>query len=259
MLTGKSTTLPLARLVWKRARERAALANNGKVFDQETLLEARNLEFRANSVMNKPSLHTLCSSRTLTRSGEKHPRLAANIELMVRIWHPCVNAVEPATAHREASFMKSDKMQLEKTIAWLKDRAELDELVAAYAQAVDDRDFAKWQSLFTDDGAYINLRDRVEKKNLAIFGNSTLEPYSGTQHLMGQHSIVINGDDATGRSYFIASHITGDFIPSRNDGVGGWYNFTYRRTAEGWRIVKADVNTVVISGGDYFGREKKTV
>ena len=145
--------------------------------------------------------------------------------------------------------------QLEKTIQWLKDRAELDELVAEYARAVDDRDYHGWQALFTDDGAYVNLRERIEASDLATFSESTLRPYSGMQHLMGQHSIKIDGDDAKGRSYFIAAHIKGDSIPSQNDAVAGWYNFVYRRTSAGWRIVLADVHTSWVGGGDYFGRE----
>lgn len=138
------------------------------------------------------------------------------------------------------------------TIQWLADRAALDELVAAYARAVDTRDFLGWQSLFTEDGGYGNPPHHVPRNLLVEAGERLLAPFSGTQHILGQHSISIDGDAATGRCYFIGIHVKGNDQGAERADVGGWYENSYRRTTQGWRIVKVGGDVVWTAGDDFF-------
>jgi ketosteroid isomerase-like protein len=131
--------------------------------------------------------------------------------------------------------MESDTRKQMYTLQSLADRAEIAELFAAYASSVDDKDFVAWQALFTDDGSYGNRP--VAKRLLIEAGGRLLEPFVATHHMLGQHAITLEGDEAHGRCYFTARHIRASDPAGPSEDVAGWYLVKYRRTPEGWRIV----------------------
>ena len=145
-----------------------------------------------------------------------------------------------------------DMSELSAKVQRLADKAELDELVASYARAVDTRDFVAWQALFTEDGGYGNPPQHVPRRLLVEAGARLLETYGSTQHILGQHSVSIDGDEATGRCYFIGVHV-GDASPTaKRADVGGWYENRYRRTEGVWRIVTVGGQVVWTAGEDFF-------
>jgi len=62
---------------------------------------------------------------------------------------------------------------------------------------------------------------------------ATLEPLALTQHLYGNHVVVVDGDEATHTCYVQAQHV-------RDDGAkylgAGRYADRLRRTEAGWRF-----------------------
>lgn len=148
---------------------------------------------------------------------------------------------------------------LQAKINGLADRAEIQELIGAYANTIDDRDFAAWQDLFTEDGSYGSEPDRIPKPLLAKAGDEFLSSYPKTHHFLGLPSITIDGDEAQGRCPGITHHVRVQAHPSQSNIVGGWLRLTFRRTERGWRIVNAHADTAWTEGGDYFAGAAKVV
>ena len=123
----------------------------------------------------------------------------------------------------------------------LSDRMEIQDLLVAYCDAIDSRQWAKLDDVFTEDawidytavgGAKGNLKDT---KN---YLDKALGKFSSYQHMMGLPRISLDGDKATART------ICFNPIVLDKDGkphvffVGIWYNDELLRTDCGWRISK---------------------
>src|SRR5438445_7406453 len=91
------------------------------------------------------------------------------------------------------------------------DRLEIRELVDA-----DRRDAKEQMSLFTKDTHFIVFMDaRSEKSSMELNRREDLAPvfdelnkYEATTHFMGQSTVVLDGDRATGETYCIAHHVS---------------------------------------------------
>lgn len=116
------------------------------------------------------------------------------------------------------------------------DRLAIQQLLAAYAHAVDRRDLGAVGDCFLPDavarynGVDFNGVDEI----LAYI--SGVERYPATQHVFAPADIRVNGDTATASSHAI-SHIVlpgenGDRLMSR----GLTYHDELVRTASGWKI-----------------------
>lgn len=124
----------------------------------------------------------------------------------------------------------------------LADRLELEALVIRYANAIDRRDFASLDSVFTAD-AYIDYRAMggidgpypVVKQWLP----QALGHFPGYMHLVGNCEFQIDGDRARGRIACFNPMV----VPRPEGGtdtmfLGLWYLDAYLRTADGWRITR---------------------
>ena len=96
------------------------------------------------------------------------------------------------------------------------DRLEIRELVDAYAHCADRRDAKGQMSLFTKDTHFIVFMDaRSEKPSMELNRREDLAPvfdelnkYEATTHFMGQSTVLLDGDRATGETYCIAHHVS---------------------------------------------------
>ena len=96
------------------------------------------------------------------------------------------------------------------------DRLEIRELVDAYAHCADRRDAKGQMSLFTEETHFIVFMDaRSEKPSMELNRREDLIPvfdelnkYEATTHFMGQSTVVLDGDRATGETYCIAHHVS---------------------------------------------------
>lgn len=97
-----------------------------------------------------------------------------------------------------------------------KDRLEIRELVDAYAHCADRRDAKRQISLFTIDAHFVVFMDaRADKPSMELYRREDLAPvfdelnkYEATTHFMGQSTVVLDGDRATGETYCIAHHVS---------------------------------------------------
>jgi 3-phenylpropionate/cinnamic acid dioxygenase small subunit len=118
----------------------------------------------------------------------------------------------------------------------LQDKLEIQELLAHYARGVDDRDWALYRSVFTDD-AYIDYTSagagagsRDEIAGALEAGFATI-PWS--QHYITNVEIDLAGDEAKVRAmFFNPMQLPGMDEPSY---CGGFYHHDLVRTAEGWK------------------------
>lgn len=145
------------------------------------------------------------------------------------------------------------------------DRVAIDQLMVSYAEAIDKKDWDRLDTVFTADahldytssapgdaeavGTYADVKKWLQK-SLAIFPM--------TQHMIGKSDMAITGDTAECRTIF--HNPMG--VPINDDGafdmegkglhvfvVGGWYNDSCVRTADGWKIAKKVEEQGFMQGG----------
>ena len=132
------------------------------------------------------------------------------------------------------------------------DRIEIDDLITRYATAVDTKDWDLYRTVFTDD-AVIDYTSaggiRGSLGEVVEWLSHALKLFPMTQHLVTNRHVVLEGDTATGRSYY--------YNPlGRPDGTGGmqllffggYYNDRFRRTTDGWRIAERVEETAWVEG-----------
>jgi 3-phenylpropionate/cinnamic acid dioxygenase small subunit len=122
------------------------------------------------------------------------------------------------------------------------DRLEIDDLLTRYAVAIDTKDWGLLATCFTPD-AHVDYSAVGGAKGaypeVAAWLAETLAMFPMTQHFVTNRYVRLDGDVATGRSYFYNPMGSPD-----GDGglslffVGGYYNDVFRRTGDGWRIVE---------------------
>jgi uncharacterized protein (TIGR02246 family) len=99
----------------------------------------------------------------------------------------------------------------------LLDRLALRQVVEAYARGADRRDGAGMAALFTDNGRLASYDGEpgaapplFDRRGREAIGKAMagLNRYEVTTHLLGQQSVTIDGDRATGETYCLAHHIS---------------------------------------------------
>lgn len=127
------------------------------------------------------------------------------------------------------------------TLHEISDRLELQDLIYAYATAIDTRDFAELNNVFSPD-AHIDASafggPIGDLEALLTWINAATPSIRGTHHMMANHQFVINGDRATGR---VMGYNPMD-VPAK-DGTsrdvivcGLFYLDEYARVSGNWRI-----------------------
>ena len=122
------------------------------------------------------------------------------------------------------------------------DRQALAELVAAYARGCDRRRPEEVASLYTPDGGFAIVDAGVEPMEISghdrmVAGFSRLSRYEHTFHLLGQQTVDLDGDRATGECYCLADHVEVADDGSRSVMIMHIrYQDRYARTADGWKF-----------------------
>ena len=115
------------------------------------------------------------------------------------------------------------------------DRDDIVELTIRYATAIDSKQYALLQDVFTDDATvdYGVVGRWTGGAAVAQFMEQAHVMAAATMHRMTNQAIAIDGDVATVRTYV-------DALILLEDGAGanpvGYYDDVAGRTASGWRI-----------------------
>lgn len=118
---------------------------------------------------------------------------------------------------------------------------EITAVVNRYAQAVDGKDWALYESCFTTDAEIDyssagGARGGVAESTAWLA--TMLAPLSVSQHFITNQVIDVKGAEATCRAYFFG--VVGNQSEKESSliWVGGIYEDRLRRTDDGWRIAE---------------------
>ena len=122
-----------------------------------------------------------------------------------------------------------------------RDHVEIGQLIARYGKALDDKDFALLDRVFTRDALLCyEIEERKTRGSYAewvgIF-REFLASFYWTSHLFSQPVIELEGDAARASCRLIASHLQIQLDGTRNLWVvHGFYRDRLVRSEAGWRI-----------------------
>jgi uncharacterized protein (TIGR02246 family) len=127
----------------------------------------------------------------------------------------------------------------------LVDRLALRQLVEAYARGADRRDAEGMAELFTDNGRLAiydgqpgtsePTADRRGRGDIAS-AMAGLNRYEVTTHLLGQQTVELDGDRATGETYCLAHHLSHRDGARENRVMSIRYLDSYVRSHGRWLI-----------------------
>src|SRR5262249_45734345 len=130
------------------------------------------------------------------------------------------------------------------------DRAEIENLLARYAAALDGHDWELLATCFTTDARYRfpHAGDAVGFDAIAEVCRASLEQLDASQHLIGSPHAEVEGDRARSRCSVQAQHVRRGAEGGRNYVVAGTYVDELRRTDAGWRIERRELQRVWTDG-----------
>jgi hypothetical protein len=119
----------------------------------------------------------------------------------------------------------------------MSDRDDIIDLAIRYTWALDTKNVEDLRDVFTP-GATAMLRG-VECSGvdaiIARIGGAVLR-LDRTQHLVGNHQVMVDGDTGTHRCHLQSQHVLAGTEGGDNYIVGGYYEDRVARTSDGWRI-----------------------
>lgn len=139
------------------------------------------------------------------------------------------------------------------------DESDLRDLIHRYAFGLDHEDWELWRSVFTDT-VTIDMTDyqpgrpaRPASADRVVAGIQTMfAGLDGSQHFIGSHRYVINGDRATITAHMRAEHwMTSDMGGDRYTMYGTYFDEAVR-TAEGWKLETVRLALIREEGNRYL-------
>ena len=140
---------------------------------------------------------------------------------------------------------------MSETLQWILDRREIDDLLARYASALDERDWERLASCFAADAEanYGGATGRcVGYPAIEQLCRSILEPLDASQHLIAGPEVEIVGDEAHARTGFQAQHVRRGCEGGSHFIIGGTYVDRLVRRPEGWRIASRELRAIWSEG-----------
>ena len=134
----------------------------------------------------------------------------------------------------------------------LVDRAEISDLLLAFARALDAKDWDAYADTYAEDGEF-HIFDQVRagREELAAGPARDLTRFDRTQHFSTNHVIEVDGDRATAQSYLLAIHVPDAGQPDVHADIGGAYRCDCVRTAEGWRFRRVTIEVWWTAGAEF--------
>lgn len=127
------------------------------------------------------------------------------------------------------------------------DRLAIDDLLDAYATALDTKDWDSLRTLFAP-GAIVDYTEeggvRGSIDDAIGWFQKAMAPFTASQHFVTNRRVTIDGDTATVNAYIFSPL----GMPNGNPGgltlvfAGGTYEDTLMRTPDGWRFVERTIH-----------------
>ena len=146
--------------------------------------------------------------------------------------------------------MSTQPLGADPALALLLDERAVTAVALRYCRALDSKHWAGLAEVFLPD-ATADLASPTQLVGLdAITARirGALDHLDASQHLVGNHEVVIDGDTATHFCYLQAQHVMRRAEGGRNYLVGGNYADRLVRTAQGWRIAHRTLTIVWTDG-----------
>ncbi len=129
---------------------------------------------------------------------------------------------------------------LPETLQDLIDRAHISDTVLRYATGIDRRDWPLYRSIFADAvevdfETWSHEPARIWTAEAWVASvRATLAPFDATSHMLTNHVITLDGDEATLTAHMVALH----YFDGETQELGGFYTHRLRREATGWKICR---------------------
>lgn len=117
------------------------------------------------------------------------------------------------------------------------DESEIVDVMSRYAAGVDRRDPVVYRSCFTDELEVVMLGQdfgRLPADEWVSRAMAAVATHQATQHIITNHDVEIDGDEATCTAYVQAQH----WSPDASLLLGGTYTNRLVRGEDGWRICR---------------------
>jgi 3-phenylpropionate/cinnamic acid dioxygenase small subunit len=136
------------------------------------------------------------------------------------------------------------------TVQALLDRAEIIDVCVRYATALDSRQWELLATCFEPDARveFEGFEPVAGIEALVATCRAVLEPLDATQHLIGNHVVTVDGDEAHSQCYLQAQHVRSGAPGGDNYIMAGTYTDDLRRGADGWRITRRRLSITWTSG-----------
>lgn len=162
------------------------------------------------------------------------------------------SSTSPLTTEPDRADLAAIRADLQE----LRDKDYIRERMDLYAFLLDT---ARWkdiaQEIFTEDAVDFHLPEssppRVPRgrEELGQFFDDVMVDFVATQHMMGNFSVQVNGDEATGRTYALCAHwLDAAPLKAADWTVAICYDDKWRRTPVGWRVYERRLNPLGPSG-----------
>ena len=127
------------------------------------------------------------------------------------------------------------------------DRIAIDDLLDAYASALDTKDWDTLRTLFTPDAVVDYTEEggvRGTVEDAIAWFQKAMAPFTASQHFVTNRRVKVDGDEAKVDAYIFSPL----GMPNGNPGgltlvfAGGTYEDVLRRTPDGWRFAARTIH-----------------
>lgn len=145
----------------------------------------------------------------------------------------------------------------------LVDIRAIEDLAISYAHAVDDRDWGRWEALFTPDAVvdYTSAGGiRGNPAEIAAWLPDAFAAFEWCMHSMSTHEITFADDThASGRVHVLNRN--GVTYEGRSEilDVGAVYEDTYERIGSTWRFTRRIEHTHYVDGGAFADMLRRSI
>ena len=117
------------------------------------------------------------------------------------------------------------------------DEKAIIDLTIAYTWALDTKQFDELRNVFAPDATGMLHGVACDDREAIIVRISgALSRIDGSQHLIGNHQVLVDGDTATCRCQLQSQHVKHGTEGGDTYLIGGYYDDRLQRTSDGWRI-----------------------